>query len=69
MPYWAQPPYGSCTDATAFQIMSVEPRDASFFASIKGFQAQNPSLKSFILSIGGEYANTPDPHTRPPARH
>ena len=53
MPYWAQPPYGSCTDATAFQIMSVEPRDASFFASIKGFQEQNPSLKSFILSIGG----------------
>jgi chitinase len=52
MPYWSQPPYGSCTDATAFQIMSVEPRDTSFFASIKDFQSSQPTL-SFILSIGG----------------
>ena len=52
MPYWSQPPYGSCTDSTAYQIMSVEPRDTSFFQDIKNFQSQKKDL-SFILSIGG----------------
>ena len=52
MPYWSQPPYGSCTDATAYTIMSVEPRDTSFFADIKTFQQQKAGL-GFILSIGG----------------
>ena len=52
LPYWAQPPYGSCTDATAFQIMSVEPRDTAFLATIKSYKAANPGLK-VLLSVGG----------------
>jgi len=45
MPYWALPPYGSCTDATAFQLMSVEPHDAGFLQTINGYKASNPNLK------------------------
>ena len=52
LPYWAQPPFGSCTDATAFQLMSVEPSDAAFLKTITGYRAQNPGL-SVMLSIGG----------------
>lgn len=52
MPYWALPPYGSCSDATAYQLMSVDPHDAGFLATITGFKSTNPSLK-LILSVGG----------------
>jgi chitinase len=52
MPYWAQAPYGSCTDATAYQLMSVEPSDADNLATIVGFRASNPSLR-LVLSVGG----------------
>ena len=52
LPYWAQPPYGSCTDATAFQIMSVEPSDDSFLATIEAFRSGNKALNVY-LSIGG----------------
>lgn len=52
MPYWAVPPYGACTDATAFQLMSVEPSDAAFLSTIVGFKAVRPALK-VLLSIGG----------------
>ena len=52
MPYWAQPPYGSCSDASAFQLMSVEPHDVSFLSTINGFKASNPGLKLY-LSVGG----------------
>lgn len=52
MPYWALPPYGSCTDATAFTLMSVEPSDAAFLATIAGYRSTNPSLR-LILSVGG----------------
>lgn len=52
MPYWAQPPYGSCSDATAFQLMSVEPADAGNLATIATFKQQNPGL-SLLLSVGG----------------
>ncbi len=52
MPYWSQPPYGSCTDATAYQLMSVEPKDAEFLATITGFKATQPDLK-VLLSVGG----------------
>jgi GH18 family chitinase len=52
LPYWAQPPYGSCDDSTAFQLMSVEPSDKDFLATITGYKAQNPRL-SVLLSIGG----------------
>ena len=52
MPYWSVPPYGSCTDATAYQLLSVDPKDASFLATITGFKATQPDLK-VLLSIGG----------------
>lgn len=52
MPYWALPPYGSCSDATAFQLMSVEPHDAGFLQTINGYKATNANLKVY-LSIGG----------------
>jgi chitinase len=52
MPYWAQAPYGSCTDATAFQLMSVEPSDTQYIPTIVGYKSQNPNLK-VLLSIGG----------------
>lgn len=45
MPYWAVPPYGSCSDATAYTLMSVDPKDSSFLSTIEGFKAQNPALK------------------------
>ena len=52
LPYWAVAPYGSCTDATQFQLMSVEPADASFYAAINGFKKNNSALK-LLLSVGG----------------
>jgi GH18 family chitinase len=52
MPYWSIPPYGSCSDATAFQLMSVDAKDPDFIATIVGFKATNPSLK-VMLSVGG----------------
>ena len=52
MPYWAQPPYGSCSDATAFQLMSVDPKDAVYIPQIVAMKATNPDLK-VMLSVGG----------------
>ena len=52
MPYWAVAPYGTCTDETAFTIMSVEPADPQYLATLVGFKAQRPSLK-VLISVGG----------------
>lgn len=52
MPYWAVAPYGACTDATAFQLMSVEPADPQYIATLVGYKAQRPSLR-VLLSVGG----------------
>lgn len=52
MPYWAVAPYGACTDANAFTLMSVEPADPSFLATLVGFKAQRPSLK-ILIAVGG----------------
>jgi len=52
MPYWATAPFGSCTDATEFSLMTVEPKDKEFISQMSAFKAQKPSLK-VILSIGG----------------
>ena len=57
MPYWALPPYGSCTDETAYTLMSVDPKDESFLATIEGFKAQNPALK--VLSECAPWARNP----------
>jgi len=47
MPYWAKAPYGSCSDSTEFQLLSVDPKDAEYMPAIK---AMGPKL---VLSIGG----------------
>lgn len=47
LPYWAKAPYGHCDDSTEFQLLSVEPKDASFIPTI---QRMHPKL---ILSVGG----------------
>jgi chitinase len=52
MPYWAVPPYGNCNDASEYQLLSVEPMDATFIPQIVAMKSQNPKLK-VILSIGG----------------
>jgi len=52
MPYWALPPYGSCTDGTEYTLMSVEPADAQYIPQIVGMKSSNPKLKVY-LSIGG----------------
>lgn len=52
MPYWAVPPYGSCSDATAFTLTSVEPSDAANFVAIGAMKAAHPKLK-LVVSIGG----------------
>jgi len=46
------PPYGNCTDANEYQLLSVEPKDATFLPQIVGYKSQNPNLK-VLLSIGG----------------
>lgn len=48
MPYWAMAPYGSCTDATEFQLMSVDPIDKTGIQTI----AQS-GVKKTVLSVGG----------------
>ena len=52
LPYWAKAPYGSCSDATAFQLMSVEPKDDGFLQTLVTFRTQNPGLR-LMLSVGG----------------
>lgn len=52
MPYWSVAPYGSCSDATAFTLLSVEPSDVPFLQTIVGFKSKNPGLR-VLVSIGG----------------
>lgn len=52
MPYWSQPPYGTCDDSSAFQILSVDPHDAQYMQTLVGFKSVNPKLK-VIMSVGG----------------
>jgi chitinase len=52
MPYWAVAPYGNCNDASEYQLLSVEPKDAQFIPDIVAMKSQNANLK-VILSIGG----------------
>lgn len=52
MPYWAIPPYGSCSDSTQYQLTSVEPSDSSYIPTIVSYKQNNPRLK-VLLSIGG----------------
>jgi len=52
MPYWALPPYGSCSDATEYQMMFVETKDPQFVQTLVGYKSQNPKLK-IIMSVGG----------------
>jgi len=52
MPYWAMPPYGSCSDATEYQLMSVEPSDTQYIPTVVGYKSRNPKLKVY-LSVGG----------------
>jgi len=52
MPYWSVPPYGNCDDSSAFQLLSVDPKDAPYLATIAGFKTGNPGLK-LLLSVGG----------------
>lgn len=47
LPYWAQAPFGSCTDETEYQLMTLEPNDPD---SIKTLVSQGPKV---IASIGG----------------
>jgi len=47
MPYWASAPYGSCTDATEYQLMTLESNDPQ---SIQTLVSQGPKV---IASIGG----------------
>ena len=47
MPYWAQPPYGNCDDSTEFQLLSIDPSDATNLPVL----TQMP-LK-VLLSVGG----------------
>jgi hypothetical protein len=37
MPYWAHAPYGSCSDETEYQMMTVEAKDPQFMAAITAF--------------------------------
>ena len=52
MPYWAVAPFGDCTAATEYELVTVDPKDDAFMKTITGYKAQNPSLK-VIVSIGG----------------
>lgn len=52
MPYWAVAPYGSCTDETAYQLMSVDPSDGPALQTLNGFKASNGDLR-VLISIGG----------------
>jgi len=47
MPYWAQAPYGSCSDSTEYQLMTVEANDAQSISTLVGQGSQ------VMASIGG----------------
>merc|ERR1712134_220914 len=49
MPYWASAPYGSCSDSTEYQLMTVEQNDGQSISTLKGLRS---GLK-VIASIGG----------------
>jgi chitinase len=51
MPYWAMAPYGSCTDATEYQLMSVDKSDGPAMSTFNGFKSKG--LKKVIMSVGG----------------
>jgi hypothetical protein len=48
MPYWAVSPYGSCTDDSEFQLMTVESNDEASLQTLTGFKGTK-----VIASIGG----------------
>jgi len=52
MPYWSVPPYGNCTNSNEYELLSVEPKDATYIPQIVGYKSLNPNLK-VLLSIGG----------------
>ena len=52
MPYWAVAPFGDCTDATAYGLLNVDPKDTEFQATIVGYKQRNPKLR-VVASIGG----------------
>ena len=52
MPYWAIPPYGNCTDASAYELLNVDPKDPQFQKQIVGYKRSNPELK-LVASVGG----------------
>ena len=47
MPYWAKAPYGSCSDSTEYQLMSVDPIDATSMPSVS---RMGPKM---LMSVGG----------------
>jgi len=51
MPYWASAPYGSCSDATEYQLMSVDKSDGPAVSTFNGFKSKG--LKKVIMSVGG----------------
>jgi len=51
MPYWAMAPYGSCTDATEYQLMSVDKSDGPAMSTFNGFKSKG--LKKVLMSVGG----------------
>lgn len=52
MPYWASAPYGSCTDANEYSLLSVEPTDDQQVQTMLGYKQSNPDLK-VLISVGG----------------
>jgi len=52
MPYWAIPPYATCTDATEYQLIFTDSKDPQFVQQINGYKSSNPNLK-VLMSVGG----------------
>jgi chitinase len=52
MPYWGKAPYGSCSDATEYELMSVDPSDSGAARTFEGFKATNSRLR-VLFSVGG----------------
>jgi len=50
MPYWAVAPFGSCTDDTEYQLITVESKDEAFIESMMSYQSNTTKI---VASIGG----------------